>query len=188
MKRSVKDKNILDDFCIRFCEIIKKHTNYIVVSGFVAISSGRIRGTEDIDMIIPRINKELFFKIHNDLITNNFVCTQTDNPELIYDDYLDENIPIRYVLNDQPLPEMEFKLSKDELDEYQLKTRTKLPLTGLDVWFSSVEVNIAFKEELLRSDKDIEDAKFLRVVYEDIIDEDEINKVKNMIKNYRLSR
>lgn len=186
-ERSVKDRNVLDEFCVKFCRIIEKCTNYIIVSGFVAISSGRVRGTEDIDMIIPRISKELFLRIHSELIKNGFICTQTDNQDLIYDDYLVEHVPVRYTYRDKPLPEMELKFAKDELDDYQLKTRVKLPLTGLDVWFSSINMNIAFKEELLKSDKDIEDARYLRIIYADQVDELEIKKIKNKIIKLRMS-
>ena len=59
-------------------------------------------------------------------------------------------------------------------------------MTGLDVWFSTVDANIAFKEELLKSDKDMEDAKHLRIVYANEIDENEINRIKEMVKRFRL--
>ena len=52
MEREIRDRNILDTFCTEFCDIVEKHCKYIIVSGFVAIASGRTRGTEDIDMII----------------------------------------------------------------------------------------------------------------------------------------
>jgi hypothetical protein len=84
------------------------------------------------------------------------------------------------------LPEMELKLSKDELDEMQIKTRVKLPLTGLNIYFSSIEMNIAFKEELLKSDKDMLDAKHLRLVYSEEINKEEINRIKELIKKLRL--
>ena len=47
-------------------------------------------------------------------------------------------------------------------------------------------MNVAFKEEYLKSDKDKEDAKHLRKIYQDQINEDEINKIKEMIKKLRL--
>ncbi|MBT3464552.1 hypothetical protein HOD20_05685 [archaeon] len=72
------------------------------------------------------------------------------------------------------------------MDEYQLKTKTKLKLTGLNLWFSNINVNIAFKEELLKSPKDIDDANHLRVVYNELIKDNEITEVKNMIKRLRL--
>ena len=63
MDRAIKDKSLLDKFCIDFCKIVERHTPYIIVSGFLAIASGRIRGTEDIDMIIPRLSPTLFSKL-----------------------------------------------------------------------------------------------------------------------------
>ncbi|MGM5484069.1 MAG: hypothetical protein ACQER9_04105 [Nanobdellota archaeon] len=78
---------------------------------------------------------------------------------------------------------MELKFVKDVLDEYQIKTRVKLELTGLDIWFSSIEMNIAFKEELLKSDKDLKDSEHLRNIYD--VNEEEVIKCKNLIKRYR---
>jgi hypothetical protein len=185
MTRDVSDMNILSRFCIDFCKIIEKYTEYIVVSGFVAIASGRIRGTEDIDMIIKPISEETFNRLHDDLINKGFVAMQSDNPKELYE-YLKENLSLRYTLENVPVPEMEVKFSKDKLDEYQIKTKTKLPLTNLEIWFSSINMNIAFKEELLKSSKDLEDAKHLRIIYKELVDEVEISKIKKMIRDYRL--
>lgn len=185
-KREVSDKTILDEFAEEFVKVVEKHCRYIIVSGFVAIAHGRSRGTEDIDMIIERISKEKFAKLHNDLIKNNFECMQSKNPELIYTSYLLNNTSIRYTRKGEFLPEMEIKLAKDSIDEYQLLTRVKLPFTGLNVYFSSIEMNIAFKEEYLKSDKDLEDAKHLRIVYKDKINENEIEKIKRDIRNIRI--
>ncbi|MFA7707679.1 MAG: hypothetical protein WCX73_01905 [Candidatus Pacearchaeota archaeon] len=186
MKREVNDKTILDNFVEEFTKIVERHCKYIIVSGFVAIAHGRSRGTEDIDMIIESIAKYRFINLHNELIKNGFECMQSKNPENIYDDYLIENTSVRYTRKDEFLPEMEIKLAKDELDEYQLKTRRKLPFTGLDVYFSSIEMNIAFKEELLKSDKDLEDARHLRIIYKDELNEKEIENIKHKIKLLRL--
>jgi len=184
--RKINDFNILSRFCNEFTNVIYRYTDYIIVSGFVAISTGRTRGTEDIDMIIKRIDEKTFFKMHESLEKNNFVCMQSDDPKEIYREYLSNNDSVRYTWKDKPLPEMELKFSKDLLDDYQLKTKIKIPLSGLDIWFSSIEMNIAFKEELLKSDKDLEDARHLRIVFSDIINEKEITKIKKMINEYRL--
>lgn len=184
--RAINDKNILDEFCIKFCSVIEKHCKYIIVSGFVAISSGRSRATEDIAMIIEKIDFEKFKKLHQELIKNEFVCMQSDSAEEIYE-YLKENVAVRYTLKNQPLPEMEIKFAKDELDELQLRTRIKLPLTGLNIWFSSIDMNIAFKEELLKSEKDMKDAEHLRKIYAEQVTEENIKYIKKMIKKRRLS-
>lgn len=184
--REIGDRNILDEFCTKFCAITEKHCRYIIVSGFVAISSGRSRATEDIDMIIEKIDSDRFRKLHQELIKEGFTCMQSDSADEIYS-YLKDKLAVRYTLRNQPLPEMEIKFAKDELDELQLRTRMKIPLTGLDVWFSSIDMNIAFKEELLKSEKDMKDAEHLRNVYAEQINEENINHIKKMIQKLRLS-
>ncbi len=186
MHRGTADRNILDEFCIAFCAIVEKHTPYIIVSGFVAISSGRARATEDIDMILPRMTEAQFVALHNDLKKQEFICMQGDDAVMLYREYLRDSTSIRYTWKDQPIPEMDIKLAKDAVDDYQLQTRQKIHLTGLSVWFSSINMNIAFKEEYLKSDKDMEDAKHLRIVFADEVNEEEIKKIKQMIRRYRL--
>jgi hypothetical protein len=185
MERGTGDRNMLDRFCTEFCRIVEKHCNYIIVSGFLAISSGRVRSTEDIDMIIPRLSKRDFGRLHDDLNKGGFICMQSGDASVIYE-YLADKTNVRYTYMDKPVPEMELKFAKDALDDYQLSTRKKIALTGLDVYFSSIEMNIAFKEEYLKSDKDMEDARHLRLVFSDEINEEEIRRIKSMIRELRL--
>ncbi|MDO8728188.1 MAG: hypothetical protein Q7J35_19210 [Candidatus Methanoperedens sp.] len=187
MKREIKERTILDTFAKDFVDVVEKHAKYIIVSGFVAIAHGRSRGTEDVDLIIERIGKDAFKKMHDELIVAGFECIQSEDPDAIYEDYLKDKTSVRYVRKGHFLPEMELKLARDELDDYQIRTRKKLPLTGLDIYFSSIEMNIAFKEELLTSEKDLEDAKHLRIIYSDVLDEIEIEKIKEKILRLRLS-
>jgi len=189
MDRKVSDRTILDEFAEKFCEIAEKYVKYIICSGFVSIAHGRSRGTEDIDMIIERIPIEIFINLHKNLEKAGFECMQSDNPKIIYEEYLMNGDSIRYTFGEGGIPpEMEVKFAKDILDEEQLKTRKKLPFTGLDIYFSSIESNIAFKEELLKSDKDIEDARHLRIIYKEEINEEIINKIKRNIRILRLKK
>ena len=188
MNRAVADKTLLEKFTIDFANVIEKFCKYIIVSGFVAIAHGRSRGTEDIDMIIEKIDEKTFAKMHNTLENAGFECMQSKKPKEIYNGYLKEGMSVRYVKKEKFLPEMELKMARDELDNYQIKTRKKLPLTGLDLYFSSIEMNIAFKEELLKSDKDLEDARHLRVLYKNNLNEQEINEIKKMIRKLRLEK
>lgn len=182
------DRNVLDKFALEFCKIVEKHAKYIVVSGFVAISHGRRRTTEDIDMIIEKIPFEKFKEMHKELDKKGFHCLQSDDVEDIYD-YLKKGDSVRYMRKGTFLPpEMEIKFVKDELDELQMKTRIKLDFTGLDIWFSSIEFNIAFKEELLKDNKDMEDARHLRIIYKDNIDYNLIEEIKEKIKKLRLKK
>ena len=185
MDRSVSDLNVLDKFAIDFAEVIEKYCKYIIVSGFVAIAHGRTRGTEDIDMIIEKVDKPTFQFIHSSLVKAGFECLQGEDSSALYDDYLYPNTNIRYVRKGEMVPEMELKLAKDELDEIQLKERTKLPLTNLPLWFSSIEMNIAYKEAHLKSPKDMEDAKHLRIIYEGKLNSEKIKYYEKLIQQFR---
>ncbi|MEX2017272.1 MAG: hypothetical protein WD876_02265 [Candidatus Pacearchaeota archaeon] len=188
MERGIDDRNILDNFALDFCKIAEKHVKYIVVSGFVAISHGRRRTTEDIDMIIEKMSFEKFKLLHKGLDRAGFHCLQSEKAENVYD-YLKNGDSIRYLRKGTFLPpEMEVKFVKDEIDEIQIKTRKKLDFTGLNIWFSSIEFNIAFKEELLKGNKDLEDAKHLRIIYKDEIDNDFIENIKEKIRRLRLRK
>lgn len=182
----VTDSKYLAEFCQSFCEVLERFTKYIVVSEFFIISSGRSRATEDIDIIIEPINLETYLKLHGELKNNQFHCLQSSDPHEIYNLYLKEKIPVRFIKNDNLIPNVELKFTKDELDEYQLKMRKKIKYTEIDIFFSSVEANIAFKEELLKTTKDLDDARHLRIVYSEELDELEIEKLKRMIRKYRL--
>ena len=185
-ERGVSDRNILDKFAEKFCGVAERYVRYIVVSGFVAISHGRRRTTEDIDMIIERVSFEKFKSFHNELVNEGFICMQSSKVDDVYD-YLDRGDSVRYVEREDLLPpEMEVKFVKDEIDRLQMKTRKKFEFTGLDIWFSSIEFNVAFKEELLKTPKDMEDARHLRIVYKDEIDNSFIEEIKQMIRELRL--
>ena len=189
MERKVDDRTILDKFVENFCKIVNKYVPYIICSGFVAIAHGRVRGTEDVDMIVSKMDKGQFVKMHSELIDKGFVCMQSNEPSVIFEDYLISGMSVRYVKKSEGFfpPEMELKFAKDELDEEQIKNRTKIPFTQLDIYFSSIESNIAFKEELLKSEKDLEDARHLRIIYEGKINEGEISEIKSKIRRFRLN-
>lgn len=188
MRRGIEDKAILEKFVEEFCRAIGDSVRYIICSGFVAIAHGRTRATEDIDMIIEKIPFEKFKLLHDNLIKAGFECIQSENAIEIFETYLSSGDSVRYTWKGEFLPEMDFKFAKDELDEEQLANRVKLPLTDLDVFFSSIESNIAFKEEFLKSEKDLEDARHLRIVYEPEIDENKIRDIKNKIKKLRFGK
>lgn len=185
MQRATSDYDLLDEFTIDICNIVEKHCKYVIVSGFFAISCGRARGTEDIDMIIERIDYENFEKMHQEL-SKKYNCLQSEDPKEIYE-YLIENASIRYTLKDRDIPEMEIKFTKDSLDKDQLQSRTKYKeITDLDIYFAPLEGQIAFKEEYLKSEKDLEDAKHLRIVFKDELSEDKIKYYKNKIREIKL--
>ena len=138
-------------------------------------------------MIIEPISKEKFVELHKAILTGGFICIQDFPSEELFEDYLIENTSIRYHTKEDLLPEMKIKFAKDPLDFYQIKNRVKIPFTKVDVWFSSIEMNIAFKEEYLKSEKDLEDARHLRIIYKEEIDENKINGIKGLVRQWKLN-
>jgi hypothetical protein len=53
----------LDVFVKDFLDIIKEYTDYLVVSGFVNIYTGRTRGTENVDIIFPIFDEKRFIQL-----------------------------------------------------------------------------------------------------------------------------
>lgn len=179
--RQIDDMDILSRFTTDFCTIVETHCPYVIVSGFLAISSGRSRGTEDIDIILPKLTLEQFTKLHVDLSKKFSLFHLEGLPvEEIYDHLLDGNI--RYVYKGQMIPNMEVKFAKNKVDEDNLRTRKKIPLTDLDIYFAPIECAIAYKE-YLGSDKDLEDARHLQKVYEEELDNNELERYRLLIKN-----
>ena len=72
------------------------------------------------------------------------------------------------------------------IDNEQLNSRIKIPFTDLNIYFPKIEESIAFKEEYLKSEKDLEDAKHLRIIYEDKLNENYIKEFKEKIKKIKL--
>ena len=180
----INKKSVLDDFVKKFISILEHYSIYAIVGSYVAIAQGRTRGTEDIDLFIESIDLDTYIRLHEELLKNNFECIQGDDPNFLYSFYLFNKDSIRYILKDTYGPDMELFFCKDEVAEYQLKTRKKYPLTELNFYFTSVEGNIAYKEFLLKFPKDMEDARYLREVYGADLDLNEINKYKDLIKKY----
>lgn len=184
MDRKISDRNILNVFVEDFCGVVDKYARYIVVSGFVAISHGRSRGTEDVDIIIERLSFSKFKEMHGALILAGFECLYPLKVEDIYE-HLVGKLNARYSWHEIELPNMEMKFAKDSLDDEQFETRGKIEFTGVDVFFPKIEESIAFKEEYLGSDKDMEDAKHLRLIYMDKLDEDYIKEYKKKIRRIK---
>jgi hypothetical protein len=180
----IEDNNILKKFTKDFCQIVQKYTKYVIVSGLVCIATGRVRGTEDIDIIIEKMNFENYKKLHEELLEKFEILSPGDlEVKEIYKEYLCENIPIRFVFPNEIFPNMEFKFAKNLIDIEALKTRQKIKNSFLsNIYFSNIELQIAFKEKYLKSQKDIEDALHLREMFIELIDKNKIKKYEKMIK------
>lgn len=82
-----KKLNKLDFFVFDFVKMLDKtKVKYVLVSGYVSILFGRSRLSEDIDVIVEKMNIIKFKKFWKE-ITKSFECVNTKNAEDAYKRY-----------------------------------------------------------------------------------------------------
>lgn len=170
-----KELNELDKLAIDFSTILNKAAiKYVIVSGYVSIMFGRNRASEDIDLIIEKINIDKFRELWNNLM-ETFECLNTSNLDEAYNDYLNARHALRFAKKGKFEPNMEIKFPKLELDNTALHERREVILNGQHFFISIFELQIAFKL-YLGSEKDIEDARYLYRLFKDKLDMELLHK------------
>ena len=166
----IRDKHVtlLDRFVLNFIRLLEPHTPYVIVSGYVAIIFGRSRGTEDVDILIPRLEREQFFLLHDDLLSRNYEFLNAEDAGGLYD-MLIGSMGIRAAKKDQFIPNIELKFFKDEIDRMVFCDRREVLFGNENLFISPVEIQIAYKI-WLGSPKDIEDALFLWEIFSNNLD------------------
>jgi len=170
----------LDLFALDFIKILRKHTTYVLVSGYVSILLGRARASEDIDVIIPEISFETFSVLLAELLSKGFYCLNAASHEEIFS-YLQHHTAIRFAKTDTVIPNMELKMAKSRVDRLALETPLSVEVGSETFLVSNLELQIAFKEIVLKSPKDIEDARHLRRVAEGHLDQEQITRYEGML-------
>ncbi len=174
----------LDKFVKDFLEILKKHSDYLIVSGFVSISTGRTRATEDVDILVPVLTKEKFEELFNDLIENNFWCYQGNNSKEVYS-YIKNMDNIRFARKDEMFPNIEFiPIDKSRKAKYyEFSHPQKIKIKDFEFKIPPLEFEILYKEIILTGKKDIADAKHLRTFFSEILDENKFKEYEKIIKD-----
>src|SRR3989338_200965 len=96
----------LDLFVQKFLRVLEKHADYLIVSGYVSITTGRARGTEDVDLLVPAMDKAAFARLFSDLQKHGFWCYQGDSSEEAHD-YLKNKTNLRFAMAGEMFPNME---------------------------------------------------------------------------------
>ncbi len=172
----------LDKLVLNFIKILKKHVDYVIISGYISILLGRSRATEDVDLFIKKINYIQFYELNKELEKNNFECINSENPNEIFS-YLNSGLAIRYSRKGKPIPNFEIKFPKKEIDEGTFEDFIKVFIKKENLKISSLERHIAFKKYFLKSDKDMEDALHIEELFEKQLDYEKINKLKAILES-----
>src|SRR3989338_6395260 len=109
-----KELNALDQLVLRFISILKKYTDYVIISGYISILLGRSRATENVDIFIKELTKEAIKRWYDDLKANGFWCLNTDTPEEM-EEYFKNNTALRFALEGQAIPNFEVKIARNKL-------------------------------------------------------------------------
>ncbi len=155
-----KELNDLDKLAIDFTKILDKlGVKHVIVSGYVPILFGRNRSSEDIDIIVEKVDKTKFDAIWKETM-KKFECVITKDREDAYETYFSAHHSLRFSRRGKFIPNIEIKFPKVELDRWALDNRRKVILNKQALYISPIELQIPFKL-FLGSEKDIEDAKHL---------------------------
>jgi len=173
----------LDNFTLDFIKILEKNTDYVIVSGYVAILLGRARASEDVDVIIPKINFSKFQSLYTQLKKNDFYCLNSEEVSTVYD-YLKDNLAVRFAKKDTMIPNIEMKWTKSDFDKIALENTIDVVLSKGKIRISHLELQIAFKEEVLKSPKDLEDARHIEKIAESYLDNKLINKYRESLREF----
>ncbi len=174
----------LDVFLRDFLEILKKHTDYLVVSGFVSISTGRARGTEDIDILVLKPGREKFERLFNDLVKKGFWCYQGDTAQEAYS-YFEKLNSIRFARENGIFPNAELvpiiPAKKAQFFEFNHPQRMKVK--NFEFKIPPIEFEILYKELVLKGKKDVEDARHLRTFFSGMLKEEKFKEYKKIIED-----
>ena len=162
----------LDEIVLEFTEILDEEgIEYAIVSGYVAILTGRSRATEDIDIVTERLSEERTMALANRLREAGYWGATMPLEELF--DTLDDNLRQRIAEEETMIPNVELWFVKNDFERTVLEDPLIAHIGGQEIAISPIELQIAYKL-FLSAEKDFEDALHLYQVFEGQLDEDRL--------------
>ena len=178
-----RDLTELDLFVKKFLEILRKYSDYLIVSGFVSICSGRTRATEDVDVLVSRIEMESFKKLFDELNKEGFWCYQGDDFKEVYS-YVEGMHAIRFAEINTLFPNIEFiPIDESKIAKfYEFTHPQRIRIGDFEFKIPPIEFEILYKEIILAGDKDMQDAAHLRSFFSDILKDVKFKEFEPIIK------
>jgi len=174
--------NNLDKLVLDFVRILEKKTDYVLVSGYVSILFGRSRISEDIDMFVPKMKKPGFASLNKSL-AKEFWCINGGDIQELFDLLLKKH-SVRYARKGQVIPNIEVKFAREPSDFESLRGKIKVEVGKRNLFVSPIELQIAYKEKILKSPKDREDALHLREVFKGNISGEKIKYYERLVMRH----
>ena len=160
-----REPNQLDGLAIRFSEILGRFDiEHVYIAGYVSILAGRARSTEDVDVLIERIDEETADELAETLDEKGFWGPAMPLTSMY--EMLDTGDNIWVAPEDQITPHLEVKFARDEFDRASLQNAITARIGDEAISIGPLELQIAYKLHL-SAQKDIEDAVHLYTLFEE---------------------
>lgn len=160
-----REPNQLDELAIEFSRVLDQFdVKHVYIAGYVSILAGRARATEDVDVLIERIDEETADELAATLDEMGFWGPAMPLTSMY--EILDTGDNIWVAPEDQITPHLEVKLARDEFDRASLNNSITARIGGEIIPIGPFELQIAYKL-YLGAQKDIEDAIHLHTLFEE---------------------
>jgi hypothetical protein len=164
----------LDEMVLEFTEILDEvDVEYVIVSGYVAILTGRSRATEDIDIVTERLSEERTTALAERLREAGYWGATMPLDELF--ETLSDNVRQRVAEEGTMIPNVELWFAKNDYEQTALADPLVANVADREIAISPFELQIAYKL-FLGAEKDFEDALHLYQVFEEQLDEDRLRR------------
>ena len=160
-----REPNRLDELAIEFSHVLNRFDiEHLYIAGYVSILAGRARSTQDVDVLIERIDSETANELAMTLDEEGFWGPAMPLTSMY--EMLDSGDNIWVAPDDQVTPHLEVKFTRDEFDHASLENAITARIGGRTVPIGPVELQIAYKL-YLGARKDVEDAVHLYTLFEE---------------------
>lgn len=164
-----RDPNQLDDLAIEFSELLGQFdVEHAYVAGYVSILAGRARSTEDVDVLLERIDEETVDEIATALDDAGFWGPAMPLASMY--EMLDNGDNVWVAPDDQVAPHLEVKFARDEFDRASLENALTARIGDDAIPIGPLELQIAYKLHL-GSRTDVEDAVHLHALFAESLSE-----------------
>lgn len=169
-----REPNELDDLAMAFTAILDAlQVRHVYVAGYVAILTGRSRATEDVDVLIERLEEPDISRLVDRLQDEGMwgpAMPLADTYEM-----LAKGEPIWVAPDEQVIPHIEAKFVRDETDRASLRNAISAHIAGSELPIAPLEVGIAYKL-YLGTRTDFEDAVHLYTLFGETLRTEELER------------
>jgi len=173
----------LDKDVLEFTQILDAcKVDYVIVSGYVAILTGRSRSTEDIDIILESLSETETEQLVTELKDRGYWGMAMPLDEMY--SMLNEGSRIRIAEDGEMYPNFETWFVSNDVEREALSNPLTVEFEEGEIQISPLELQIAYKLRLAQaadslSGKDFEDALHLYLTFEERFNTEQLETYVN---------